>query len=193
MNRVTSVATGVAGLLGLYSIYAAYQYNKMDCDWTTWHKRLDKSYFKDKIIWITGSSSGIGKQLAQYLASLNVGVKLILSARTESKLQQVKQELLNKYQTEIYVLPMDLSETDIIYYQSKYNSVLKQFDVSSIDILINNAGVGMRSAFLDFNAKDAVNMLQVNLVSPILLTKLVLTDMVKDNKQKQGRSSPFGH
>ena len=76
---------GVAGILGLCGIYAAYQYKQMDCDWTTWHKTMDKEYFRNKIIWITGCSSGIGKALAQYLASLDVGVKLIISARRENK------------------------------------------------------------------------------------------------------------
>eukprot|EP00484_Ammonia_sp_Unknown_P019513 CAMPEP_0197042090 /NCGR_PEP_ID=MMETSP1384-20130603/18531_1 /TAXON_ID=29189 /ORGANISM="Ammonia sp." /LENGTH=315 /DNA_ID=CAMNT_0042473129 /DNA_START=42 /DNA_END=989 /DNA_ORIENTATION=+ len=163
----------------------------MDCDWTTWHKTLDKSYFNSKIIWITGCSSGIGKALAEHLASLQVGTKLVISARRESKLQQLKQELTDKYSdAEIMVLPMDLSETNVAYYQEKYNSVLQHFGVNCIDILINNAGVSMRSTFLDFDIKDSIDMLQINLVSPIILTKLVLTDMHRFYDDERHR---FGH
>ena len=181
-------------MAGLGSLYAAYQYRQMDCDWTTWNKTLDASYFKNKIVWITGSSSGIGASLAKYLSSLNVGVKLVLSARRENKLQQLKQEIIDNNNkngistSEIYILPLDLVNKQINYYEGKYQLILKKFGVSSIDILINNAGVSMRSTFIDFDINDGVDMLQINLISPIILTKIVLTDMVKDDKN--GR---FGH
>ena len=61
--------------------------------------------FKSKTIWITGASSGIGKAMA--LAFSNQGANLILSARNEEKLNEVKQECLYPEQTE--VLPLDLT------------------------------------------------------------------------------------
>merc|ERR1712037_669898 len=87
------------------------------------------------------------------------------------------------------VLALDLSNKDINYYDTKYKSILKHFGVSSIDILVNNAGVSMRSTLVDFDIKDGTDMIQINLVSPIILTKLVLNDIVKNNKNKDS----FGH
>ena len=56
-------------------------------------------------------------------------------------------------------------------------------------VLINNAGVSMRSTLVDFDVKDSVDLLQIDLVSPVIITNLVLTDIVKNNKNKDN----FGH
>ena len=174
------------------------KWRKMDADFTTFHSKLNGSYFDNKIIWITGASSGIGKTLAYHITSLNTkNTKLVLSARRETKLNEIKTDILEKYggnknknknknnikPDDIYILPLDLNETDTAYYISQYNSILKHFNTDRIGILINNAGFSMRSSFVDFDIKDTLNMIQVNLVSPIILTKLVLDDMKKNTNR----------
>lgn len=170
-------------VLALTALYAAFTFNQMDCDWTTWHSSPDPSYFQDRVVWITGASSGIGEALAQHIASMRVSTKLILSARREHKLTELKQNLQNLFTNssnslEILVLPLDLSRRDTAYYTAQYQSILTHFNISAIDILVNNAGASMRSTLSDFAVDDAVDLLQINLVSPIVLSKLVLTDMM---------------
>merc|ERR1719410_1216967 len=147
-------------------------------------RSVKASYFKNRIVWITGASSGIGKALCYYLISLKVGVKLIISARRAAVLNHLKQDLIEKnkntvYGTDIYVLPMDLAKKSIKYYRKQYESIKTAFDVSSIDILINVAGIAMLSDFESFPAQKSANMIQVNLVSPIILSNLVLSDIIR--------------
>eukprot|EP01084_Bolivina_argentea_P216216 367358_1 len=193
----------VAGLSGVgiaTLLYEMYRWKHMDCDWTTsgylYPRSVDASYFKNRIIWITGASSGIGKALCYYLLSLKVGVKLIISSRRKNILQQLKHDLLSKYKntvygTDIYILPINLTKKPIKYYVKQYELIKDYFNITSIDILINNAGIGMLSTFQKFDAKNSADMLQTNLTSPIILTKLVLTDMINNNKNDS--KTPFGH
>ena len=156
------IKTALSGLGIATLLYQAYRYKNLDSDLTTagylWPRSVKKEYFRNRIIWITGASSGIGKALCHYLVSLQIGVKLIISARREGVLQDLKSEICQKYKnqiydTDIYVLPMDLSKKNVKYYKSQYESIKDYFNISSIDILINNAGKGMLSNFEKFHAK----------------------------------------
>ena len=66
-------------------------------------------HYKDKVVWITGASSGIGEALAHRFAK--AGAKLVLSARRENELQRVKDEL-GVATEEVLVLPLDLMDYD---------------------------------------------------------------------------------
>ena len=93
------------------------------------------SQFADKIIWITGATSGIGEALARALSEK--GAKLILSARRIKELERVK----SKCKGEALVLPLDLSKMEEF-------ELLKQKVIShygKIDYLINNGGISQRS------------------------------------------------
>ena len=90
-------------------------------------KRMD---FKNKVIWITGASSGIGEALAIELS--NLGANLILSARRENELQRVKN--LCKNSSTVTILPMDLLNTTSV--DAKVAQVISGF--GKIDMLINN-------------------------------------------------------
>lgn len=196
----TSLVAGLAGLGLATTLYETYRFTKLDSDWTTaghlLPRSVDVSYFKNRIIWITGASSGIGRALCQYLAALGVNVKLIISSRRQSALNELKSDILSKhknemYSTDIYVLPMDLTRKSMAYYREQYESIKEYFDISSIDILINNAGIGMMSSFHKFTAQNTADMLQTNLVSPMVLTQMVLFDILQNNKNDEQR--PFGH
>merc|ERR1712228_687499 len=194
------IGFGLSGLGIASLLYEAYRWKHMDCDWTTagmiLPRSVNPSYFKNRIVWITGASSGIGRALCYYLISLKVSVKLIISSRRVAVLNHLKQDLLAKnkntiYGTDIFVLPMDLTKKSIKYYHKQYESIKQYFNVSSIDILINNAGIGMLSNFHSFTAKNSADMLQTNLISPIVLSNLVLSDIINNNKNDQ--KNPFGH
>ena len=200
MPTSTQIKKALSGLGIATLLYEACRWKNLDSDWTTagylWPRSVKKEYFRNRIIWITGASSGIGKALCYYLVSLKVNIKLIISSRRQQVLEDLKHDLITKnrnaiYSTDIYVLPMDLTKKTVKYYRKQYESIKEYFDVSSIDILINNAGIGMRSEFQKFHAKNSMDMLQTNLVSPIILTQLVLDDIINDNKND--KLKPFGH
>ena len=123
--------------------------------------------YKDKTVLITGASSGIGEAFAKRLNEL--GAKLILTARSEDKLN----DLASSMKTAI-VLPGDLS--DKTFPEKLYNQISdKGIDV---DIIINNAGFGFSGLFLDSNMKNYKEMLNVNIYSLMDLSHLFLKDMV---------------
>ena len=123
--------------------------------------------YKDKTVLITGASSGIGEAFAKRLNEL--GAKLILTARSEDKLNDLASSMENAT-----VLPGDLS--DKTFSGKLYNQILdKGIDV---DIIINNAGFGFSGLFLDSNMKNYKEMLNVNIYSLMDLSHLFLKDMV---------------
>jgi uncharacterized protein len=127
---------------------------------------------------ITGASSGIGKELAYYHAEK--GGDLVLVARSESILNDIRADLEKSHNVKVKVIRADLSEPD---------SASKIFEATEsegiqIDILINNAGFGGHGKFIDRDLKDDQKMMQVNMVSLVNLTHLYLKGMVKRNKGK---------
>ena len=127
--------------------------------------------FKSKTIWITGASSGIGKAMA--LAFSNQGANLILSARNEEKLNEVKQECLYPDQTE--VLPLDL--TNYNSFKGKTNTALTFFD--GVDILINSGGISQRALAKDTELNVDRAIFETNFFGTIGLTKAILPHFLK--------------
>ena len=131
---------------------------------------------KNKVIWITGASSGIGETLAYELAK--EGAQLILSARREDELQRVAAACKlspNNY----LILPLDLSEQH--NFEEKKNEVLQKF--GRIDILINNGGVSQRSLVKDTSIEVDRKLFEVNFFGTLALTKIVLPVLIQ---QKAG-------
>ncbi|MEZ4884463.1 MAG: SDR family oxidoreductase [Chitinophagales bacterium] len=122
-------------------------------------------YFKEKTIWITGASEGIGKALALQLAE--EGASIILTARNVAKLQEVQAELKGEGHL---IWPMDLLETDKI--GAAVEEVLQK--VNSIDILINNAGISQRSLVKDTRLEVDRKIMELDYFSVITLTKALL-------------------
>lgn len=125
--------------------------------------------FNNKTVWITGASSGIGKELAIQFAQL--GARVILSARNVEKLQQLSNELAG---TEHKVIPLDLSQPEQVleYVTANLDAIGK------IDILINNGGVSQRSLFLENDFCVYRQLMEVNYFGLVALTKAVLPAMV---------------
>jgi len=103
---------------------------------------------KNKIVWITGASSGIGEALAYVCA--NEGAQLVLSARREGELKRVADNCKIDINN-ILILPLDLENTSTI--DEKVNQVISKF--GKIDVLINNGGMGQRGKAV--NTKSEVD------------------------------------
>jgi len=122
--------------------------------------------FRNKIVWITGASSGIGEALAE--AFDREGAKLVLSARNEEKLNALKDRLSNKEHH--LVLPLDLEHSE--NFPEKVVQVVDHF--GRIDILVNNGGISQRSEAFDTSLEVDRKIMEVNYFGNIALTKAVL-------------------
>jgi short-subunit dehydrogenase len=130
--------------------------------------------FDNKVIWITGASSGIGEATAYQFAKSNV--KLVLSARRKEELERVKRNTgLNP--ENVLILPMDVEEME--EFDNLTKKVIDTF--GQIDILFNNAGISQRSFTLETALSVYKKILDVDLLSVIALTKSVLPYMVEKN------------
>jgi len=122
--------------------------------------------FKEKVIWITGASSGIGEHLAYTLSEM--GAKLVLSSRNEQELSRVRQNC--RRDSDILVLPLDV--TDYPRIPEATNRVTETFGF--INILINNAGVSQRALAQDTSFEVDKQILETNYLGTVALTKAVL-------------------
>lgn len=119
---------------------------------------------------ITGASSGIGADMARILDSR--GIDLILVARRKDRLERLKQELKGN----VEIITMDISST--FNCVKLYNKVSKE----NIDVLINNAGFGLFGNFNDIDLDKELDMIDLNIKSLHILTKLFLKDFKEKNK-----------
>lgn len=119
---------------------------------------------------ITGASSGMGRDMAKILSQK--GYDLILVARDEKKLKEVKKQL----KTETKIVVMDISNEENckkIYEENK-----------DIDILINNAGFGDCGHFEETSLDKDIQMIHTNIIAYHILTKLYLKEMIKKDSGK---------
>ena len=132
--------------------------------------------FKNKVVLITGASSGIGKQTAIEFAKL--GSNIILVARTKNKLEQVENQL-KQFNVTTLVCPCDVSKKEQVENMSKI--VLKKFN--SVDILINNAGFAIYGSVFDLSIDQIESQMETNYFGMIYCTKFFLPLMIT---QKSG-------
>ena len=127
---------------------------------------------KNKVVWITGASSGIGKSLAIELSKQDVN--LILSSRNKSALEEVKNQC--KFPKKVQVLPLDLEEyTD---FETKTAEAISFF--GSVDVLVNNGGVSQRSLVKDTSIEIDKRLMDVNYLGTVALTKALLPHFIKN-------------
>lgn len=127
--------------------------------------------YKDKRVWITGASSGIGEALA--VAFRQAGVRLILSARREDELNRVQAACGGPPNTQ--VLPMDVSRGEEL--PEKTRAALAMF--GGVDILVLNAGISQRSLTRDTAESVYRRLMEVNFFGPEALTRAVLPSMLE--------------
>ena len=128
--------------------------------------------YKNKAVWITGASSGIGEAFAK--AFFNEGAKLILSSRRREELERVKNELGGD-ETNTYILPLDLA--DSVALKAKSEEALAAF--GHIDVLVNNGGISQRSLFAETDMDTIRRLMEVNFFGSAELTRHVLPSMMK--------------
>ncbi len=132
---------------------------------------------KNKVIWITGASSGIGEALTYELAKR--GNKLILSSRRKEELERVKGNCPPQAQPDIRVLPLDLSESSTL--QLSAEAALQLF--GHVDVLLNNGGISQRSLAKDTILDVDRKVMEVDYFGQIALTKYLIPHFIE---RKQG-------
>ncbi len=119
---------------------------------------------------ITGASSGIGRDMAYYLADL--GYDLILVARRKDRLEEIKKNV--SVNVKIIVLDL-LIEANVV-------ALHKKVEKENIDVLINNAGFGLFGMFSKTDLNRELEMIDLNIKAYHILTKLFLIDFMKKDK-----------
>ncbi len=141
---------------------------------------------KDKVVIITGGSSGIGYALADEFGKL--GARIVIAARDQGKLEQAKINLQHKG-IEVTTIPCDVSnEADC---QNLIDTTINQF--GTIDILVNNAGISMRAAFINTDLDVLRKLMNVNFWGTVYCTKYALPYLLKANGSLVGIISVAGY
>ncbi len=135
-----------------------------------------KNYFNQKVVWITGASSGIGEAMALELAK--AGASLVLSARRVEELERVKQST-RLPDERVMVLPLDVTKFELA--TDKAAEIVARF--GRIDVMVHNAGVSQRSFVRDTSLDVYQRIMDVDFFSTVALTKAVLPYMTS---QKSG-------
>jgi short-subunit dehydrogenase len=144
-----------------------------------------KELFKDKVVIITGASSGIGAAAAREFAAY--GSKVMLAARSREKLAEIVSEI-KALNLEASYLVTDVScEEDCL---NLVNKTVEKY--GTVNILINNAGISMRALFDDVNLKVLHNLMDVNFWGTVYCTKHALPYIVANKGSIVGISSVAG-
>ncbi|MGY3054107.1 short-subunit dehydrogenase [Pedobacter sp. UYEF25] len=141
---------------------------------------------KDKVIVITGASSGIGKACAEEFAKR--GANLVLAARQYVTLCNITADLEAKYQIRAIAVQTDVS------IESDCELLIKHALVSfgKIDVLVNNAGLSMRALFADLDLEVLKKLMDVNFWGTVYCTKYALSEILKTKGTIVGVSSIAG-
>lgn len=132
------------------------------------------SKLKNKIVFISGASSGIGKACANAFAA--EGAKLILAARRKERLDELASELKEKFDSETNILSFDIQN----YQEIKESFASLPEEWKNVDILINSAGLAQGMHKLqEGNPEDWDVMINTNIKGLLYLTREILPHMVK--------------
>ncbi len=140
----------------------------------------------DKVVIVTGASSGIGEACAFKFASL--GAKVVLAARNTEKLVAIENKL-KEHDTETLIV-----RTDVSIEQDCKNLIDKTIEhFGKIDILVNNAGISMRALFEDVELSVIKDLMNVNFWGTVYCTKFALPYLLKTKGSIVGVISIAGY
>jgi uncharacterized protein len=126
---------------------------------------------RGKTALVTGASSGLGAEFARQLAAM--GCKLVLVARRTELLEKLQQEIATRHAVEVRVVSMDLGAPDA---PERLHEQLAASGIA-VDVLINNAGFGLHGEHMDIPWEREREMLMLDVVALMQLTKLFAADM----------------
>ncbi len=130
--------------------------------------------FRNKVVWITGATSGIGEALAYEFAGR--GARLVLSARRKEPLQAVATRAKDCGAPEVMVQTLDLADTLTLYPAA--DRVLAQ--MGRVDVLLNNGGVSQRDKALNTPLEVDRRIMEIDFFGAVALTKAVLPGMLRN-------------
>lgn len=138
----------------------------------------NKNYTENgkETVLITGASHGIGLELARLFAA--DGYRMVIVSRDEEQLNRVATEFRGLGAADVVVIAKDLSEPQgatELYQETKRRGI-------SVDVLVNDAGVGEHGKFIDNDLQKYLDIIQLNVCSLVSLTHLYLQDMRIKNK-----------
>ncbi len=129
--------------------------------------------FANKVVWITGASTGIGKATALRFAREQA--TLILTALEEDLLQDVRTECLHLGAPAVTTLPFDLSQLDEL--PGLAQNALNAY--GHIDVFYNNAGISQRGTTVETDIAVIRKVMDIDYFAPVILTKIVLPKMIE--------------
>ena len=135
-------------------------------------KIFEMKTFHNKVVWITGASSGIGEAMAYELAK--EGARLALSARNQERLEEIRNYCLS-LGSEVAIFPFDLSHVEEI--PNVADQVLNHF--KKLDLLVNNGGISQRGLASETSLDVDRRIMEINFFGNIALTKAVLPYMIR--------------
>lgn len=128
----------------------------------------------NKLVFITGASSGIGEACARIFAKN--GCRLILNARNEGKLNALNDELVAEYNSDILLLPFDVCERETA--ESVIANISAEY--KNIDILVNNAGLALGTdKEHEGNLDEYFQMIDTNIKGLLTCTRSIVPGMVE--------------
>jgi len=148
-----------------------------------WHAKFGRKIYelKGQVVWITGASTGIGASCAIEAAKL--GAKLVLSARNEVLLQEVKEKCLDAgrhqglEEKDVLILPLDLTQFDT--HQKSVKKVLDHF--GKINIMLHNAGRSQRARWEHTDIEVDLDLFNLNVFSIVNLSRCIMPHFLERN------------
>jgi len=143
--------------------------------------------FKDKVVIVTGASSGIGKSCAEEFAKR--GAKVVLGARQFVTLCEITAGLEQKYGIKALAVQVDVTK------EEECEQLIKQavLTFGKVDILVNSAGISMRALFVEMDLSVIRTVMEVNFYGTVYCTKFALPEILKNKGAIVGVSSSAGY